>query len=317
MNFLRTLLKVAFVLGAILFTLIYVVNQWQEIAVYLDRIRWIDIGVASVLFVIGMTLLPLGVVLGFQFMHYEVAIPAIYRAYALSQIAKYLPGSVWALPGRIFLYNRIGIPASVGINNLMAELILMIAGAAIVAILALYQHMMELQLLMALILIGVITCVLIIKLFHSKPSLLLRLPLSQRLKGFLAKIKWYFSYKQSIILVILYTVIWGIFGVAFDYVLAAVSVSSIESLYAAGLFASGWTLGFIVLLTPGGIGIREAVLIAGISIFVNAPLPVVIAALSRILWTIAELFSLGFAYFINYAAERLRKRSEALHREIL
>src|SRR5690606_32816603 len=136
-NLLYTALKFGFVLGAVLFTVIYIANQWQEIAAHLEHVDWRNVGVAGVLFIIGMTLLPLGVILIFQFMRCEVSIAGIYHAYALSQIAKCRPGSVWALPGRIFLYNRLSIPPVVGINNLISELILLIAGAAIIAVVGL------------------------------------------------------------------------------------------------------------------------------------------------------------------------------------
>lgn len=316
MRLFRTFLKLSLVLGAVAFTLIYLLNQWQEIELYLEHIQWLNLVVASILFVVGMLLLPLGVMLGFQFMHFEVSIPDIYQAYAVSQIAKYLPGSVWALPGRIFLYSRIGIPGSIGVSSLLSELILMIAGAAVISFIGLSTHMMELQFMIGVVFVGIIAFALIIRLFRGKPELLSRLPIPKRVNGLLTTINWYFSFRQSIILVMFYAAIWVVFGIAFDTVLASVGISPNEFLYIAGLFAAAWTLGFVVPIAPGGIGIREGVMVAGVSILVDDPLPVVVAVLSRILWMIAELVGLGTAYLMHSIAEKQTKRLETLHREV-
>lgn len=314
---LSTFLKLTFMLGAVLFTLIYISTQWQEIAAHLESIDWINVVIAGSLYIIGMNLLPLGVVLGFHFTRFEVTIPSLYRAFAISQIIKYLPGGIWALPGRAFLYNRLGIPASVGVNNLVSELILMIAGATIWGVVGLELYLGEVRVLSAVILAVAVAGIFVIRLFHNKSSIILRIPLPRRIKQWLAKIDWYFSFKQSLFLVIFYIAIWGVFGVAFEYVLIAVGISSNETLYFVGVFAAAWTLGFVFPLTPGGIGIREAVLVSGLAVFMNDPLPVVAAILSRILWTIAELFSLGFAALMNFAATRHTKQLRALHQETL
>ena len=114
-----------------------------------------------------------------------------------------------------------------------------------------------------------------------------------------------------------YTIVWGLFGFAFQYVLIAVGVLSNETLYLAGLFAAAWTFGFVFPLTPGGIGIREAVLVSGLSVLMQNPLPVVVAVLSRILWVIAELFSLGLASAMKFIVHKQIKQPKEFHQEAL
>jgi uncharacterized membrane protein YbhN (UPF0104 family) len=56
------------------------------------------------------------------------------------------------------------------------------------------------------------------------------------------------------------------------------------------------------ILTPGGIGVRDGILIAGVGIFASEPIPLVAAVLARICWTVAELVTLSFVHY-NYQRE--------------
>lgn len=315
MKSLRSFIKTAFVVGAILFTLIYIANQWQQIEPHLDQINWSYIALAGVIFILNMIILPLGVVLLFHFMDMKAALPDIYYAYSVSQISKYLPGSVWALPGRVFLYKDFGIPTATGINSLIAELLLMIAAAALISLIGLSQNVPQLQIVMGLILVGTLIFIVIMK--FARQQLLLLTWLPPKLITLIGKIDWDLSFKHSLILVIFYALTWLLFGFAFELVVAAVGAPLEQPIYFAGLFAGAWTLGFVTIISPGGIGIREAVLVTGVSLFVSSPLPVVVAVLSRILWIVAELVSLGFASLIHWNMHRQTKYTQLSSHESL
>src|SRR5262249_27823645 len=82
-----------------------------------------------------------------------------------------------------------------------------------------------------------------------------------------------------------------------------------------GIYALGWDIGFLSFLTPSGLGFREAaiVLLLGLSLVTpNAALATVLAFLSRILSTLAELLCVGVAHLVVTRMERAASKTVAL-----
>ena len=60
-----------------------------------------------------------------------------------------------------------------------------------------------------------------------------------------------------------------------------------------------WAIGFLVFLTPGGLGVREGALALLLAPFLPSPLPAVVALLARLWWTVAELISVAIAALLE------------------
>ena len=91
-------------------------------------------------------------------------------------------------------------------------------------------------------------------------------------------------------IVVLYLPVWAIYGVAFWLAGRALfPIPGHEVLYFTATFALAWLAGMLVVFAPGGIGIREAVLVGLLAPRVGEAEAIVIAATSRILLTSADL----------------------------
>jgi uncharacterized membrane protein YbhN (UPF0104 family) len=64
---------------------------------------------------------------------------------------------------------------------------------------------------------------------------------------------------------------------------------------AAGAYALAWTLGVLVVIAPAGLGVREAVLVAGLAPVLDPGSALVVAALSRLVMTAGDLLWAGAA----------------------
>ncbi|NYE49678.1 hypothetical protein HDA32_004798 [Spinactinospora alkalitolerans] len=62
---------------------------------------------------------------------------------------------------------------------------------------------------------------------------------------------------------------------------------------AAGAYALAWTLGVVVVLAPAGLGVREVVLVVGLAPVLDPGPALVVAALSRLVMTAADLLWAG------------------------
>jgi hypothetical protein len=58
---------------------------------------------------------------------------------------------------------------------------------------------------------------------------------------------------------------------------------------ATGGYALAWTLGLLVVFAPAGLGVREAVLVTALAPLLDAGAALVVAALSRLVMTVADL----------------------------
>nr|WP_255430016.1 lysylphosphatidylglycerol synthase domain-containing protein [Streptomonospora sp. PA3] len=64
---------------------------------------------------------------------------------------------------------------------------------------------------------------------------------------------------------------------------------------AAGAYALAWTLGVLVVFAPAGLGVRELVLVVGLAPVLDPGSALIVAALSRLLMTAADLLWAGGA----------------------
>lgn len=70
---------------------------------------------------------------------------------------------------------------------------------------------------------------------------------------------------------------------------------------AAGAYALAWTLGLVVIVAPAGIGVRELVLVVALAPVMDPGAALVVAALSRLVLTVADLL---WAALATLAAQR-------------
>ncbi len=92
--------------------------------------------------------------------------------------------------------------------------------------------------------------------------------------------------------------VWGLYGIGFWALLEGlVAENTIAIPVAGGIFAAGYVIGYLVLLAPGGIIVREGAIAALLGAVAGIPLgPAAAVALAARLWTTAaELLAFGVA----------------------
>ncbi len=60
-------------------------------------------------------------------------------------------------------------------------------------------------------------------------------------------------------------------------------------LYAIGAFDLAWCIAFVAVFVPGGIGLREGLLVYALAYHVEITQAFLISVSSRLLWTLAEI----------------------------
>lgn len=223
-----------------------------------------------------------------------------FSLYFITQLPKYLPGGIWAFPGRMVAYRMAGMPDTYAVLSVLREVAALFFGAVLVGGMALLWQATLDTVLQIAILIAVVGCFGVMGLMHwpafwrllrgsplGKSKLFARL-----LEGdieVLTSLKWL---PGSLLCSLLF---WLAMGLPFAQLMAAMSPGGMAPnwLQAAALFALSWSAGFVVVLVPAGFGVRESVLSLLLLPFLPVGAAASVALLSRLWWMAIEAVLIG------------------------
>jgi len=226
------------------------------------------------------------------------------RIVTLSQIGKYVPGNVGQHVGRVVLAQRAGIATGHAVVSLALESVLLLGGAALCSLAAfdlLFDaargHALAIERNLSIAFgLGIVACV-----------ALLLVPWSRRRLVHLAH-RWLvlFSLRNFGLyarILLLQACSFTLGAIALWLAVQAVSpVSLAMPASVLGVYAIAWLVGFLVPGAPAGLGIREALLVVGLSTLFGNDMAVLGTALFRLVTLMGD----GLAFLAGLALSRLR-----------
>lgn len=282
---------------------LYFGRQWDQIRQVELNVKWAVLVASQAVLTFGLGLLPLGGWLVLNDLGVRLPPVTVWHIFYLSNLAKYLPGSIWALPSRALLYNRQGLTRTRSGVVVFWEVLLMVVSAALVSLLA--YRLLVLYVPPELVLAGVALLALLLVVVMLPPT---RRWLGSRLARFDAGL----STGGLVRALAVYMLSWGVMGVAFAGMIASVApqFDAGWTVELVGLFTGSWLVGFLAIFAPGGIGVRDFLLVLGVSVLLNDPLPAVVAVIARLMWTLAEVAGLGLVQLWQYSLQRQTGKQE-------
>lgn len=210
--------------------------------------------------------------------------------YLRTNIAKYIPGNVWHLYGRVWAAKAVGVPLEVATLSVVLEPLMMAASALLIALLAAQQSNWGLQLLCF---VGVLLTLhprvlnpaLKIASRFKKPANSEPLPPLQ-------------VTHYPILPLLGELVFLGLRGAGFVFTLLAVNlIVTLPKLpLVLGAFSFSWLLGLVVPGAPGGTGVFEATAIALLNQHFPPAQLLAAVALYRVISVLAEMIGAGIAW---------------------
>jgi uncharacterized membrane protein YbhN (UPF0104 family) len=233
----------------------------------------------------------------------RLPMPVAVRVNFLGQLAKYVPGAVWSMAAQVSLAQDYRVPKRrSGAASLVSMAITLVVGLVMAGILlplasaAALRHYWWVLIFIPVLLFGLWPSV-------TKFGLDLLLRLVRRpgleraltLGGVGRAVGWT-------------ALAWVFYGLQAWLLVGDIAGKSLHVLLlAAGGYALAWTVGFILIPFPGGIGPRELALIAVLSPVMPPGPALVVALMSRVVTTIGDLTWAAVA-----AGVGRRQRREAL-----
>lgn len=277
-------------------------SEWQELMTHQFQLNPWLLGCAFLGFVLQE--LSYGLIWRSVLMRlgYRLNLRVCLRIYLSSEFVRYIPGNVLHVVTRVLWVSKYGVPRPTAFASMMIELITkMIAGALIFALSLIFWgdigQLVNSQLVF--ILLGVVGVVAMLVFLHPR---VLNGVLSFALRLLKREpVNLGMGYRDILLVVLAWCVSWFVAGCAFFLLLWALWPATPLALLpiCIGIYALAWDVGFASFITPSGLGIREVVITAifALAFPVPAGLSAVVAILSRLVSTVAELLCVGVAYF--------------------
>ncbi len=246
-----------------------------------------------------------------------VAVTAGARIWFLSNLARYVPGNVWSFVGAVELARREGAPRRTTLTVMALTQALSVGLALLIGLpvlLAEWTRLGRPALLGLAVAVGLALLALVLwrrleRLLRRRwPELGLVLDRLLRRAGGTAGARGDAGAERLVLpsrgltlgLAGGYALYWVVTGLAFAALVRGLFplAGSAVPLAVAG-YAASYAVGFLSLLTPAGLGVREAVLVLALAPVIPAGPALVVALVSR-LWMMAfELLGAAAAYVVD------------------
>lgn len=196
------------------------------------------------------------------------------RIWTISELARYVPGNLWSFAAKFRGSVNSGATSNGALQALAIEAFTQISGAGLMALL-LYNAAQ----LWWIAMLWVVIFPYIIPIGLSLLSRWKRWGVVPRV-----------SVIESLGLLLWYGVVWLVFGLATAMVYRSFSgVPSVSFMWLIGVNVAAWFIGYISLITPMGLGVREVAFVKLTADIVPSALASLIAIISRLWFVISEL----------------------------
>lgn len=210
------------------------------------------------------------------------------RIWVLSSMGKYLPGKVWAVVGLAALGREAGVaPGVAATTAIMLQLLSIATGAVVVAVAGL-GDLERVRPGSATALLGLLVVALCGFALVARPRLLIRV------LG-----RWWLGADQALprppaaalgLGALFNLAAWLAYGIALYWLAHGVlAVPGFDLRTAIVAFTASYLAGFLFLLAPGGLGVREGVFVLLTQAAIGPAAALALAAVSRIGMTVADL----------------------------
>ena len=276
------------------------VSQWPQVRAAVGQLAAYDVVGAVLAVVAGLGCMMLAWRALLTDLGSPLSLPAATRVMFLGQLAKYVPGALWAVAAQVSLAQDYQVPKRrSGTASLVSMAITLVVGLVMAAVTLPLAYAGALrQYWWVLLCIPVILAGLYPPITKLGLDIVLRIirqpemekPLS--LSGMARAVGWT-------------TLGWVFYGLHAWLLVGDIAGRSLHILLlSAGGYALAWAVGFLLIPFPGGIGPREIALIAVLSPVMTRGPALVIALASRVVMTIGDLVCAALGAALSRRAGR-------------
>ncbi|MDO9575304.1 MAG: lysylphosphatidylglycerol synthase transmembrane domain-containing protein [bacterium] len=216
------------------------------------------------------------------------------RISAFSYMARYVPGKIWGIIGQVWFTKKEGnIPGEKSGVCIVVNTVISILSSLLLALI-IFPLILESKFSEKFYLLFILIPLFFIILY---PPIFMRIVNFGLRKLKREKIKTVPKYTQILELLLLYTFGWVLTSSGIYFLISSFyPIKSSFFIPLCGIYPGAWVIGFLSLVTPGGLGVREGVLSYFLSFYMPVSVGIITSIIVRI-WTIIG----EFAFFAIFA----------------
>jgi hypothetical protein len=258
--------------------------NWNKILEYDWNVNYYFLVFSLVLSIVGAFLIALGWNLILRVLGGRLTYKKALKIFFITDLAKYIPGKVWTMLGKVYLCKKEGIPVARTSASVVIQPLIQVVSGLLIFLLSLpfwtrtSDFVNNLYFFFPLIPLGLVLLypAIITKLLNFVLIKLRQKPIELRIK-----------YRDILLILLLWCGLWILAGVTYYSLIIAVHPFPISLLpVTMGIFAIA---GVSQFLTPSGIGVLEGMLTLLLSLYFPVPVAILIALLARVWKTVTEL----------------------------
>lgn len=278
-------LRIGFAIVVVACIAWFVIVSWREVAAALAQLHVGLLAGAVATAVLGIGFAMLSWRACMRALDASLPLGASASTYFVGQLAKYVPGSVWAVLAQADLAARHGIGRSVTAAASLAQMLVSVLSGMLVGgiglllagsdVLATYWWIVP-----ASLLCGIALWPPLLQLVLRLAGRVLRREALREVRvrpvPMLAAAAWC-------------ALMWVAFGAHFALLVAPFAADPGTLLLAAGAYAFAWVAGFVIIFLPAGAGAREGVLVLALGSVIGVPTALSMALVSRFAMLAADV----------------------------
>ncbi len=258
--------------------------NWNKIVEYDWRINYYFLVFSWLLSIGGGFLIALGWNLILRVLGGRLNYKRALKIFFITDLAKYIPGKVWTMVGKVYMCKEEGVPVAVTSTSVVIQPLIQVISGLLIFLLSLpfwtktSDFINNLYFFFLLIPIGLLFLHPVIM---TKPLNFVLRKLKQ--KPIELKIK----YSHILLILLLWCGLWVLGGITYYFLIISVHPFPLSNLpVTIGIFAIA---GVSQFLTPSGIGVLEGMLTVLLGLYFPLPVAILIALLTRVWKTVSEL----------------------------
>ncbi|APH72949.1 lysylphosphatidylglycerol synthase domain-containing protein [Aquibium oceanicum] len=290
----KTIAKWAWTIAILGIVVWFCVTRWDKIVQTLATLPAGTIALAT----LAIVLAKFGLVLTMRTAAIGAGLPLSvkdsYWIYNMTQLGKYVPGSIWQFVGRVVILKRRGAPGAKIRDAMLSEhgwvLSTALAISAVLILLAQPHFFLDWAdsidispwLSLGLVL-GVVGFVFAAGLVYYRGRL----------------IRWLWRMRPPPSAILVLAITWLLLGLSYWITLGPFATSPVPWYYAVGIYCFAYIAGFMVPFAPAGLGIRESILTFAMLPYLPIETSVLLASMNRVVYFAAELIVVVPCFFME------------------
>ena len=278
-------------------------SQWTQVHADLAKLAGYDVAGAALCVIAGLGCMLLAWRALLADLGSPLPVPAAIRVMFIGQLGKYVPGAVWAVAAQVELARDYDVPrrrsATASLVSMATTLVVGLVAAGVMLPLTSASAVRHYWWVLAITPLAV-ACLyppvikfgldLVLKTVHRPP-----LEKSVSVGGMARALAWT-------------TLGWLFYGAHAWFLISEFAGHGAHVLaLSLGAYALAWSVGFLIIFIPGGIGAREIALIAVLAPVMSSASALVVALASRVVMTVGDLVWAGVGLAIGRAQSHSAK----------